>query len=196
MNASKGTGLRWLAAGAAMGAMGAWAAITAPGMAIGASAADARALAAADRAEIEQLMMGDYPRALDGRDWKTYGSLWASDGTFLYRGTTYTGPAAIAAVFDRPATPPAAGAAATPPARTQHVVTNLTLKLNGDRAVAQAYWQTLGVRTGQEVILGSGHYEDELRRENGRWKFAKRAIVNDLPPPALAAAAAATPAAR
>ncbi len=154
MSIAKGAGLRWLAAGTAMGAMGMWAAITAPGMAVGASAADARAQAAADRAEIEQLMMGDYPRALDGRGLEDpTARSGPATAQFIYRGNTYTGPAAIAAVFDRPPAPAAAGAAATPPGRTQHVVTNLTLKLSGDRAVSQAYWQTLGVRAGQEVIL-------------------------------------------
>ncbi len=30
-----------------------------------------------DRAAIEQLIFGDYPRALDGRDWKAYAATFA-----------------------------------------------------------------------------------------------------------------------
>jgi hypothetical protein len=31
------------------------------------------------------------------------------------------------------------------------------------------------------VILQSGHYDDMVVREDGRWKFKKRAASNDIP---------------
>ena len=184
-------GLRWAACGAAVGAMGMWAAVTAPGVATGQTAASRTA---EDRAAIEQLMTGDYPRALDGRNWKVYSEMWTDDGEFLYRGNLYKGPAAIAKVFDRPPAPGPNGAPAAPPARTMHVVTNISLKIDGDRASGGAYWQTIGLRSGQAVILGGGHYDDELRRVGGRWKFTKRAILYDVPPTVPGAAPAAAPA--
>ncbi len=35
---------------------------------------------------------------------------------------------------------------------------------------------------GQVQVIGTGHYEDVLRKVNGQWKFAKRKIVRDVPP--------------
>ena len=177
MGVSDRIGWRWLATGVALGAMGAWAAVAAPGMAAGV----APPTAVEDRMAIEQLEMGDYPRALDGGHWQTYAAMWTDDGEFLYRGKTYKGPAEIAKVFDRPPRPAAPGAPPAVPTRTMHIVSNLSLKLDGDKATDQAYWQTLGVRDGRSVILGAGHYEDELRRVGGHWKFAKRAILYDVP---------------
>jgi 3-phenylpropionate/cinnamic acid dioxygenase small subunit len=144
-----------------------------------------------DRQAIEQLLMGDYPRALDSNDWAAYAALFAKDGTLIMGGgaTTRTGPAAIQEYFNsRPAPGAAAPAAPSPcpvPAgghRSEHVVTNLTLQLNGDTATDQAYWQTIVTRDCKSVVAGAGHYEDVLKREDGHWKFFKREIVDDIPP--------------
>jgi SnoaL-like domain len=156
-----------------------------------------------DRQAIEQLMMGDYPRALDSSNWKVYASFFAQDGELILGADSAKGPAAIEAYFNRPRAPRAGGAAAAPaapaapagPRATKHVVTNLTVQLNGDRAAAQAYWQTVSSRNGSTVIAGAGHYEDMLKKESGVWKFARRAIITE-PAPAAAGTASATPAAR
>ncbi len=66
--------------------------------------------------------------------------------------------------------------------RSEHVVTNLTLQLDGDMATDQAYWQTIVTRDCKSVVAGAGHYEDVLKREDGRWKFFKREIIDDIPP--------------
>ena len=39
-----------------------------------------------DRQAIEQLLMGDYPRALDSGDWAAYAALFAKDGTLIMGG--------------------------------------------------------------------------------------------------------------
>lgn len=39
-----------------------------------------------DRQAIEQLLMGDYPRALDSNDWAAYAALFAKDGTLIMNG--------------------------------------------------------------------------------------------------------------
>src|SRR3984957_5531518 len=153
-----------------------------------------------DRQAIEQLLMGDYPRALDSNDWAAYAALFAKDGTLIMGGgaTKLTGPTSIREYFSsRP--PPGAAASAVPspcpvPAgghRSEHVVTNLTLQINGDTAIDQAYWQTIVTRDCKSVVAGAGHYEDVLKREDGRWKFAKREIFDDLPPRTTSPAAAA-----
>ena len=95
-----------------------------------------------DRAAIEQVIFGEYPRALDGRDWKAYAATFARDGV-LVQGTQETkGPAAIEEQFSRPRTPrpPAAGAApaagtapaaaAAPreaPIASKHVISNFKM---------------------------------------------------------------------
>ncbi len=144
-----------------------------------------------DRQAIEQLLMGDYPRALDSANWVTYGSFFAKDGELIMQGgaTKRTGPAAITEFFTKL---PAAGGQAAPtqpspcpvPAgtpRTMHVVTNLSLHIDGDMATDQAYWETIATRDCKSVVAGAGHYEDVLKREDGKWKFAKREIFDDLP---------------
>lgn len=135
-----------------------------------------------DRQAIEQLIVGDYPRALDSSNWKAYASFFASDGELIVNGTSIKGPAAIEAYFNRPR-PARAGAPANPEPRIgKHVVTNLMIQITGDRATAQGYWQTVMSRASGTTIAGAGHYEDVLKRENGTWKFSKRAIINDTPP--------------
>jgi 3-phenylpropionate/cinnamic acid dioxygenase small subunit len=158
-----------------------------------------------DRQAIEQLLMGDYPRALDATDWKAYAALFTKDGTLIMNGgkTKETGPAAIQKFFATApfAQPPAAPATPSPcplvPGvhRFMHVVTNLTLQIDGDTATDQAYWETIGTTDCKSVVEGAGHYEDTLKREDGHWRFYSREIFDDLPPRAAAAPAAAAPAA-
>jgi 3-phenylpropionate/cinnamic acid dioxygenase small subunit len=151
-----------------------------------------------DRQAIEQLLMGDYPRALDSANWKAYSALFAKDGKLIMQGGAIkrTGPAAIEEFFTKM---PAFGgqAASTTPSpcpvpagtpRTMHVVTNLSLHIDGDTATDQAYWQTIATRDCKSVVAGSGHYEDTLKREDGKWRFATREIFDDLPPKMTSAA--------
>lgn len=159
-----------------------------------ANAADSletRLAAAEDRAAIEKLMTGDYPRALDQRRWADYAALFTSDGALTMRTTTVTGPAEIEKYFvnfrppNSTAPPPKPGEI-----RTLHIVTNLNFTITGDTAVGGAYWQTIGMQDGHTAVLSAGHYEDVLKKQSGKWKFAKRAIVSDLSPPPRAAATA------
>src|ERR1700677_2195332 len=116
-----------------------------------------------DRQAIEQLLMGDYPRALDANDWKAYAALFTKDGTLIMAGgnTKKTGPAAIQEFFStQPARPAPATPSPCPVApgvnRFMHVVTNLTLQIDGDTAADQAYWETIGTADCKSVVLGAG----------------------------------------
>ena len=159
----------------------------------------ARLKAIGDRQEIEQMLMGDYPRALDSANWVAYGALFAKDGELIMQGgaTKRTGPAAITDFFTKMPAFGGQGAATAPspcpvPAgtpRTMHVVTNLSLHIDGDTATDQAYWETIATRDCKSVVAGAGHYEDVLKREDGKWEFAKREIFDDLPPRTLTTAA-------
>lgn len=157
----------------------------------------------ADRQAIEQLLMGDYPRALDSANWKAYSALFAKDGTLIMQGGAVkrTGPAAIEEFFTKMPAFGGQAAASTPspcpvPAetpRTMHVVTNLSVHIDGDTATDQAYWETIATRDCKSVVAGAGHYEDSLKREDGKWKFATRQIFDDLPPRTSPAAGTAAP---
>jgi hypothetical protein len=197
-----------LLAAAALTALGAAGGAMLMSSANGADSASSRLQQVADRQAIEQLLTGDYPRALDHADWKAYAALFTEDGELSAGGsaTPTRGRAAIEAQFSRPRAPTAAPATPPPPnpcpvqpgkPRTQHVVTNLTVQINGDTATDQAYWMTLSTRECRSVVAGSGHYEDELKKVAGKWYFAKRAIIDDLPPrtprPPAAPGAPATP---
>ncbi|MGB6942348.1 MAG: nuclear transport factor 2 family protein [Bryobacteraceae bacterium] len=191
--------LQW--SGLAMVAVLCWGASGAFGQTKHADSAAARLQRVEDRQAIEQLLMGDYPRALDGNDWAAYAAFFTRDGTLIMNGgsTKVTGPAAIQEFFS---SRPVPGAAATAPSacpvppgghRSEHVVNNLTLQIHGDTATDQAYWQTIVTRDCKSVIAGAGHYEDVLKREDGQWKFFKRAIIDDIPPKTTARAAGTVP---
>jgi hypothetical protein len=149
----------------------------------GAEGLEARLTAAEDRAAIEKLVTGDYPRALDQRKWKEYAALFTADGALTMRTTTVTGPAEIEKYFVNFRSPSASGPPPKPgEIRTLHIVTNLSFRIDGDTAVGGAYWQTIGLSEGRAAVLSAGHYEDVLKKQSGHWKFARRAIVSDLAP--------------
>ena len=150
-----------------------------------------------DRQAIEQLLMGDYPRALDASDWTAYAALFTKDGVLIMDGgkTKVQGPEAIKSYLASRQLSPIPADSPCPPApgrRNAHVVNNLTLQLDGDTATGQAYWQTIGTRECKAVILGAGYSEDIYKREDGRWKFSQRAIFNQIPPPTKPAPASSS----
>jgi hypothetical protein len=151
---------------------------------------EARLAASEDRAAIEKLVTGDYPRALDLRKWADYAALFTSDGALTMRDKTVTGPAEIEKYFINFRSPTAASQPPPKPGeiRTLHIVTNLSFTITGDTAVGGAYWQTIGLSDGHPSVLSAGHYEDVLKKQAGKWKFAKRVIVSDLARPTPAAA--------
>jgi hypothetical protein len=65
---------------------------------------------------------------------------------------------------NRPAPPPEDGKPALRPAAGRHQITNIVLKITGNKAIGRSEW---------------GHYEDELVKVNGQWFFTKRKIYNE-----------------
>ena len=125
-----------------------------------------------DRQAIEQLLAGDYPHALDTRDFDTYAALYTEDGELSLQGTTVKGRAAIKAfVAALPAEP-----------RVIHPITNLYYTIDGDTATGGAYWQDIGLTGGAPGVLIAGRYEDTLHKVNGQWQIAKRSIVIEFAP--------------
>lgn len=69
----------------------------------------------------------------------------------------------------------------TYPATGRHNITNIVLKIDGDKAVGRAYWFHYGNDNPErKAVLNSyGHYEDEMVKVNGEWLFSKRVIYNE-----------------
>jgi len=169
------------------------AALALAGCSGGASKLEARVQALEDQYEIEQLVVVKYGNALDAFDGKAYAALFTSDGVLDLVGNEFKGPAAIEAMFANPASmapPPKPGAPPMPPMPkpepgqilVPHVITNTSYKIDGNTAKGRSYFQEITTVDGKPQIINSGHYDDELRKEDGTWKFVRRNIEQDSPP--------------
>ncbi|HTW65690.1 MAG TPA: nuclear transport factor 2 family protein [Bryobacteraceae bacterium] len=143
----------------------------------GAKSLAARVQRLEDEEEIRMLLV-DYGRSLDARDFARYAGLFAKDGEWTGGFGTAKGPAAIKAMMDKDI-----GSTPAPrPNSTYHLLTNFAIDVHGDTATVWSRWSF--VATGKDnkpVILQSGHYDDIVAREDGRWKFKKRVASNDIP---------------
>jgi len=158
--------------------------------AFGADTLEARLTAIEDHQAITDLVVGAYPRALDEQRLNDYGALFTPDGEMIVGDVVVKTPAAIVkflstpGVFDRQQ-PAGALKAPTPlpkPHEIPHLISDPYYKIEGNTATGGAYWTEVRVVNGQTQVIGTGHYEDVLRKVNGQWKFAKRKIVRDVPP--------------
>ena len=67
----------------------------------------------------------------------------------------------------------------------RHVVTNLRVDTDGDRAVAHCYLLDFLTVAGATELLSPGEYRCELVRVAGAWRLTHRAVAMDraFPPP-------------
>ena len=131
-----------------------------------------------DREAIRALIMA-YGYAHDHRDYKTFASLFASNGEWVGGLGTARGPEAIYALMDKSIghNPVAKGSG------TVHLMTNDQIRIDGDRATAETKWLYLvpgddGTPRAQFL----GHYTDQFIREKGEWKFLRREAPVDIAP--------------
>lgn len=139
---------------------------------------------AAERAEIENLQ-ARYLFALDWQDGEAYASTFTEDGVLDWAGGIAEGRAAIAKEVRGMREQFARREAADEPkrpARLRHFITNVVLDIKGDRAIGRAYWFELNNdnRDRHPYVAGYGHYEDEMRKVDGRWLFVRRKIYNEV----------------
>ena len=121
---------------------------------------------AEERALIENLQ-ARYLFALDFKDHDLYVTTFTRDGILDVGNGAVVGREAIKA------------AVANMPGGRPHI-TNLVLRIDGDRATARAAWMHTGKNAeGRMTIGGFGHYEDDLVKVNGEWLFARRRIYNE-----------------
>jgi uncharacterized protein (TIGR02246 family) len=120
-------------------------------------------------AEIQQLYL-DYGRHLDAGDAASYAGLFAKDAKLrLGPVMRADGRAAIAAV--------AAGVVRTAAEggnKTVHLLGSPRITLDGDKAVGECVWMAITNSVAGPPPIRVGRHVDELIREDGRWRFAKR----------------------
>ena len=130
-----------------------------------------------DTEEIRNLLL-DYGITLDRRDLLAYSRLFAKQGSWTgpFVGSA-TGPDAILELLEEKLSPHVADSAGA-----HHLMTNMRISVSGDRATAWSRWTYVvpGLKR-EPTLLLSGHYDDELVREEGRWRFLARVVHGDLP---------------
>ncbi|MET0292753.1 MAG: nuclear transport factor 2 family protein [Steroidobacteraceae bacterium] len=136
-----------------------------------------------DRALIEDLQ-ARYLFAFDFGDAEGYAGTFAPDGVLDFGWGEIKGREAIGKFIvdgrkrneeTRAKTP----AGQRPPVG-RHTIANSVIRIDGNKARAQAYWthMTSGA-DGRGTVDFFGHYEDELVKANGEWLFARRRIYNE-----------------
>jgi uncharacterized protein (TIGR02246 family) len=127
-----------------------------------------------DLMEIHQLFI-DYGHALDAGDFDTYASLFAEDGEVLLGPVGRAkGRAEIKELMTR--------TLSSGVGTSYHVISSPQVQLDGDTATSQVMWTVVN-RTpdGQASLSMIGRHRDELVREDGRWRFARRKGYVDIP---------------
>jgi 3-phenylpropionate/cinnamic acid dioxygenase small subunit len=122
-----------------------------------------------DRLRIQDLFTA-YAAAVDARDWDAFKSFFADGAVLDY--TAFGGPRGSAddAVqwLDR---------AMRVIAASQHLISNITVKVDGDEATARSsVFSPLVIGEGdrKEVMLNGGTYSDRLRRTEDGWRITER----------------------
>ena len=122
-----------------------------------------------DHEAIERLLM-EYGRSLDNRDFATYSHLFASNGEWSGSFGSFRGPAAIQAAMEKTF----ANAKEIPKGSNFHMMSNVIIDLQGDRATASSKWIFFTLDKAKPEGAIAGRYDDVLIRENGAWKFLER----------------------
>ena len=145
-----------------------------------------------DRAQIENLQ-ARYMFALDFGDLDTFVTTFTEDGILDIIGMKWQGREGIKRGLGEmmppvgesdPEAKQVTDAEEKKPlyrATGRHNISNIVIKIDGDRAVGRAYWFHMGNGNPErKAALDSyGYYEDELKKVNGQWLFSKRVIYNE-----------------
>jgi uncharacterized protein (TIGR02246 family) len=108
----------------------------------------------------------------DGPDVDAYVDLFAPDAVWDMPGAPRTGHDEIRAGSEERR---AAGQIG-PGSNTRHVVSTVAVTVEGDRAVADSYWQFFVDTATAPRLQLMGTYHDELVRTAAGWKLARRHI--------------------
>jgi uncharacterized protein (TIGR02246 family) len=135
---------------------------------------EARVQRLEDLLEIHQLFV-DYGLALDAGDFDTYASLFAKDGEVMI------GPMGRAKGRDE-IRALMSGVLSGGVGSSYHIISSPQVQLDGDTATSQVMWSVVNLADdGQARLTMIGRHKDDLVREEGRWKIARRRGFVDIP---------------
>jgi hypothetical protein len=132
--------------------------------------------------DLEQIrrLFTEYKIVLDRQDFAAYAALFAEDGEFVAGAGRAKGRAEIQALVE--AMPGSLLGAA--PGADYHVIVNPLIELDPahpDRAHAELTWlYVVKGSDGGPALAKLGHYNDELVREHGQWRFLRREAPADI----------------
>lgn len=133
-----------------------------------------------DKFAIEELI-ARYNQSLDSGDYTTWVACWADDAILDGIGKLLTGRAQIQAFADQ-----YEGSTRSKINGLKHYTVNILSKVDGDGAKSSSYLQLVTTTEKGVKIIFTGRYEDDLKRVNGQWQFARRKLHQDKPLPAAA----------
>jgi ketosteroid isomerase-like protein len=128
-----------------------------------------------DKHAIEELI-ARYNQSLDGGDYAQWVACWADDAVLDGIGKLLTGKAQIQAFADQ--------YESTTRSRInglKHYTVNILSTVTGDKATSSSYLQLVSTTDKGVKIIFTGRYEDDLKRVNGQWQFARRKLHQDMP---------------
>jgi uncharacterized protein (TIGR02246 family) len=112
-------------------------------------------------------------RNADIGDIDTYMSSFAPDAEWNLPGAPVRGVDAIrAGLIERRAT-----GAVGPGSNTRHMVSTVTVDVDGDTATSESYFQYLSDTTTNPTLRLVGYYRDVFVRTSAGWRLAKRDIT-------------------
>jgi uncharacterized protein (TIGR02246 family) len=151
------------------------AALLLPGMKAQSTASLAARVQRLEDMEEIRIVLTEYGKTLDARDFAAYSQLFAKDGEWVGGFGTVKGPAEIQAFMEK-------NVGTVNKAHNFHLLTNFVIEVHGDTATAWSHWSfVVPTPDNKPVIAQGGRYDDLLIRENGRWKFKRRTASNDIP---------------
>ena len=122
-------------------------------------------------------VMAEYCFRLDSGEFEQMAVLFTAEGTWDTAFGKATGRDAIAAL----ARDIRARAADTRP-RGIHLVTNIVIALDGERARVRSNWTVVQNGPDGPKIGSGGAYADEMTKEDGHWRFRYRKIDRFIAP--------------
>jgi uncharacterized protein (TIGR02246 family) len=115
-----------------------------------------------------------YTCALDAGQVDTIVDCFTEDGALVSPAVgTHRGRPAIRAFAERFSRYQAGGS------QLRHVISNLMMQVDGDRAHATCYLTVFLTRDGKSRLLAPGQYDCELRKTDGVWRFQNRIVKHD-----------------
>jgi len=127
----------------------------------------------ADELEIRNVL-ARIAHASDAGDLADYGDLFTEDARWDMPGVPVKNSRAeiVAAGAVR-----RAEGVTGPGSRSRHVITTVAVSVEGDRAVAESYWQFFTDTATAPTLASMGAYRDTFRRTERGWRLAERLIT-------------------